>query len=223
MNIKIARGSYNGSSITGELFVDEKFICHTLELPWKNNQSYVSSIPEGSYPAILRYDKPDKWRIQLDKVPDRTVVQLHTGNFPSQVEGCILVGNSVKNATNSIWDSVAAYAALKKAFYGTEAPISTPDTKLVVEVQFPIRRTEYISNGEPVFSYQDSGTWKLSLLDDLLLTESSRTLEYVYMSGSVESVTSFLKVPLFGGKVSVSTAEIGPWEDFFGITVTRKD
>jgi Family of unknown function (DUF5675) len=223
MRIKITRGSYNTNSITGELFVDGRFVCHTLELPWKNNQSYVSSIPEGSYPAILRYDKPDKWRIQLDEVPNRTVVQIHTGNFPSHIEGCLLVGNSVKNSSNSIHDSGVAYAALKRSFYGTDTPVSTPDTKLEVIVQFPVRRTEYIYSGNSLLSYEDSGNWKFSLLGVETMTETSRSLEHIYMSGTVGGEKSFLRVPLWGGILAVATNASGPWDVSAGITVTRKD
>lgn len=41
----------------GELYVNGDLIAMTLELPWKDNISGQSSIPEGVYGATLRYDK----------------------------------------------------------------------------------------------------------------------------------------------------------------------
>src|SRR4051794_965885 len=51
-----------GRCTTGELFVNGRFVAHTLELPWRNNASYVSSIPDGTYRAILRWENPLGWR-----------------------------------------------------------------------------------------------------------------------------------------------------------------
>lgn len=223
MRLKIARGSYNNGSITGELFVDGKFLCHTLELPWKQNQSYISSIPEGSYPSILRYDKPDGWRIQLDKVPNRTAVQIHTGNYPSEIEGCVLVGNIVKNISNSIHESTQAYSALKRAFYGIDSPTSTPDIKLEVNVQFPIRRTEFKYEESTILKYQDQGRWELTIWGVVTMTESTRTLEYIFMEGTVGGEKSYLRVPLHGGLVGTANNASGPWDTSEGINVLRKD
>jgi hypothetical protein len=43
LDITIVRTWENGSSTTGELFMDSRFVAHTLELPWRDNQSYSVS------------------------------------------------------------------------------------------------------------------------------------------------------------------------------------
>jgi hypothetical protein len=78
----------------GYLIANDKVVCYTLELPWKDNSNDISCIPLGSYNGILRYDKKDGWRIQLQNVPNRTGVQIHLGNYTREINGCILVGTN---------------------------------------------------------------------------------------------------------------------------------
>lgn len=116
----------------GYLIANGQVICYTLELPWKDNLNNISCIPLGTYNGILRYDKTDEWRIQLENVPNRTGVQIHMGNYTTQIEGCILVGTSGKIKNCSVFDSSTAYSKLKEAFYGTNNPISTPNRKITI-------------------------------------------------------------------------------------------
>ncbi|RXM52933.1 hypothetical protein BOQ64_00520 [Chryseobacterium sp. CH25] len=116
----------------GYLIANGKSICYTLELPWKDNLNNISCIPIGTYKGILRYDKKDGWRIQLDNVPNRTGVQIHMGNYTTQIEGCVLVGTDAKVENCSVLNSSAAYVKLKEAFYGTNNPNSTPNKKITV-------------------------------------------------------------------------------------------
>lgn len=68
----------------------------TLELPWKNNESYVSCIPAGVYRGFTRYSPKNKARvIELRDVPDRTHIQIHIANYVSSLEGCIAVGKGL--------------------------------------------------------------------------------------------------------------------------------
>ena len=122
--------TYSGS-IVGELSVNGTKRCYTLEKPWWWNEQLVSCVPNGRYPGTLRYDKSDGWRIQLVGVPNRTGVQIHVGNYPSQTQGCVLVGTSY--GVNKVFNSVAAYAKLKEAFYGSGAPMQSPWKSISVE------------------------------------------------------------------------------------------
>jgi hypothetical protein len=121
---------------SGYLAVNGQIIVYTLERPWKDNQQNLSSIPAGTYPAILRYDHSDQWRIELQNVPGRSNIQIHIGNEPDQSKGCVLVGGKLGPDLCSIvgGTSAPAYAALKKAFYGTDSPNSTPDKTISVDV-----------------------------------------------------------------------------------------
>jgi hypothetical protein len=128
---------YSGATCTsGYIEINGKIIAYTVELPWNGNKPFMSSIPAGSYYAILRYDKPDRWRIQLEGVPNRSGVQIHTGNGPDDTEGCILIGTDLNTDLCSLKGGTSrpAYAAFKKAFYGSANPASTTKKRIVVKV-----------------------------------------------------------------------------------------
>ncbi len=116
----------------GYLSVNNKVLCYSLELPWKDNLSNISCVPKGTYKGILRYDKKDGWRIQLENVPHRTAVQIHMGNYTKDTQGCVLVGSSANVGDCSVQGSSNAYKQLKLSFYGSENPVSTPNYKINV-------------------------------------------------------------------------------------------
>ena len=69
----------------------------TVEPEDKNNQSNISCIPPGVYSAFLREHETsrrnyDVW--QLEKVPNRTAIQIHKGVSEDSSLGCIIVGES---------------------------------------------------------------------------------------------------------------------------------
>lgn len=68
------------------------FECATLELPWKDNKTNVSCIPDGSY-WLEKYNSPSKGEVFLfSNVKGRTMVEIHKGNFNRDILGCVLVG-----------------------------------------------------------------------------------------------------------------------------------
>jgi hypothetical protein len=199
--ISIIRASENDKSTTGELFVNGEFLCHTLELPYKNNQSYISSIPSGTYSALVRYDKKDNWRLQLENVPDRTGIQIHLGNYPSDIIGCVLVGHKIINKDNTIQESSAAYAALRTKFYGTTDPNSSPDLQVTVTISYNIGRTEFKDQGEDhKFLYAKQSYWEEIYPNQSAnpWAEGHRDLKYIYLKSTGAPVE--LRIPLHGGK-----------------------
>jgi hypothetical protein len=135
--VTIHREYSDANCTSGYLAVNGTIKAYTLEKPWRGNAPLISAIPGGRYSAILRYDHSDQWRIELKDVPDRTNVQIHTGNVPDNSEGCILIGKELGGDLCSIkaGTSAPAYRDLKNAFYGTPNPISTPDKTIVVVVE----------------------------------------------------------------------------------------
>jgi hypothetical protein len=133
--LTVARKHRDSKCTSGYLAVNGAIIAYTLELPWKGNAPLISSIPDGSYSAILRYDHPDKWRIELSRVPGRGNVQIHTGNVPDDSEGCILVGLNLGADLCSVLESKKAYDALRTAFYGSPNPVATPNKTITVIVE----------------------------------------------------------------------------------------
>jgi len=95
MDITIS--SWKRDDCTLGVITCEGFKAFTLELPWKDNQSNISCIPEGTYVA-KKYMSPSKKSVvlMLDDVPGRSYIQIHAGNYTRQIEGCILVGDSIK-------------------------------------------------------------------------------------------------------------------------------
>jgi uncharacterized protein DUF5675 len=103
-------GTCNEGETMGRLIINGREMAKTLELAWKNNEENISRAPEGTYRARIRQDGQLGWRIELIGVRDRSNIELHLGNFPSNTKGCVLVGRdmSVKGNTCATVDSAGA-------------------------------------------------------------------------------------------------------------------
>jgi len=77
------------------------FMCLGLELPWRNNQRGISCIPEGLYKCEM-YMSPSRHMIvpQFINVDSRSHIQIHPGNYTSQIQGCQLPGDAIKDINN---------------------------------------------------------------------------------------------------------------------------
>ncbi|MBT1699485.1 hypothetical protein KK083_21485 [Fulvivirgaceae bacterium PWU4] len=94
MLIEILR-TYQPKQTIGELVIDGVEICKTLELQWLHNERNKSCIPEGTYTVVKRlaHAKRKYNHFHITDVPNRTFILIHTGNYSSQILGCILVGD----------------------------------------------------------------------------------------------------------------------------------
>jgi hypothetical protein len=77
------------------------FTCKTLELPYKDNQKNISSIPAGIYQC----KKGRGWKIpylhiHILNVPNRTGIRIHRANRYKQLKGCGAVGESFTDMDN---------------------------------------------------------------------------------------------------------------------------
>jgi len=73
---------------------DHLMQCKTLELAWKDNKTGISCIPKGEY-SVVPYASPSKGDVYLlENVEDRSMVEIHVGNYNSDIQGCILVGDN---------------------------------------------------------------------------------------------------------------------------------
>jgi len=112
--IEIERKSVTDGCITGYLILNGEAVCHTLELPWIGNINNISSIPEGDYTGYVRTDGSKGWRIELDYVPAcRTNIQIHVGNYTSDIQGCTLIGMRTDIDKCTVYDSKKAMEILK--------------------------------------------------------------------------------------------------------------
>lgn len=73
------------------------FDCYTLELADKQNQVRISRIPPGSYQVQKRHSKKFGNHFHILDVPGRSFILIHSGNFYTQIKGCILIGNALSD------------------------------------------------------------------------------------------------------------------------------
>ena len=82
--------------------VKKIFECNTLELPWKENKNRISCIPDGAY-WCEKYSSPTPGRgtvFQFSNVKGRSNVQIHKGNYHTDILGCILPGAGLTDINN---------------------------------------------------------------------------------------------------------------------------
>lgn len=100
MNLQLIRKSPMGQCVFGTLSIDNQPECFTLE-------RLEVQIPVGTYPIEITYSpRFSKPLPLLDSVPDRTDIRIHSGNWPRDTEGCIIVGQTLGD--NMILSSLAA-------------------------------------------------------------------------------------------------------------------
>lgn len=89
MVVSITR-TYFPDGTNGKLECEGKFICNTIELPWKNNETKVSCILEGEYFIKKRYSKKFQWHLEIITVTNRSLILFHPANNALQeLNGCI--------------------------------------------------------------------------------------------------------------------------------------
>ena len=106
--------SYFPNGTNGKLESDGKFICYTIELPWKENETKVSCIPEGEYVIRKRYSRKYKWHLEVMDVPSRKGILLHpANNAQSELKGCIAPVSKLSGAGLGLM-SRKAFVRLKR-------------------------------------------------------------------------------------------------------------
>ena len=106
--------TYFPNGTNGKLESDGKFICYTIELPWKENETKVSCIPEGKYVIRKRYSRKYKWHLEVMDVPSRKGILLHpANNAQSELKGCIAPVSKLSGAGLGLM-SRKAFVRLKR-------------------------------------------------------------------------------------------------------------
>jgi hypothetical protein len=96
MKITIKRLHKSENSTIGELSIDGKFECYTLEdVERKVKIKGETAIPKGTYIVGISLSNRFKKLLPiLIDVPNFEGVRIHSGNNNHDTEGCILVGSS---------------------------------------------------------------------------------------------------------------------------------
>lgn len=94
MKIAIKRLHKTENSTIGELTIDGKFECYTLEDKERDVKiKGETAIPSGTYKVIINQSNRFKRLLPLlIAVPNFEGVRIHAGNSNHDTEGCILVG-----------------------------------------------------------------------------------------------------------------------------------
>lgn len=138
MEIKLIRNSFTHKSTIGDLFVNGKFECNTLEdvdrglIQTDPIQDIArkkvhgqTAIPYGRYEVIINFSNRFKVPMPLlVDVPNYAGVRIHSGNTSEHTEGCLLVGKKEnadfishsKDAYKILFDKLRAVSETEKIF-----------------------------------------------------------------------------------------------------------
>ncbi|WP_269225083.1 DUF5675 family protein [Flavobacterium eburneipallidum] len=109
--------TYFPDGTNGRLECEGKFTCNTIELPWKNNETKVSCIPEGKYLIKKRYSKKFQWHLEVLKVKNRSLILFHPANNALlELNGCIAPVTKLSGPGLGLM-SRKAFAKLKELVY----------------------------------------------------------------------------------------------------------
>lgn len=116
MELTLNRIFLGSSATIGELLINDKHLCDTLEDRVRPEGEKVygkTAIPEGTYEVKLTHSPRFKKILpEILNVPNFSGVRIHTGNSSKDTEGCILVGTWDGEKEDWISDSRIAFEKL---------------------------------------------------------------------------------------------------------------
>lgn len=96
MELTLNRIFLGSSATIGELLINDKHLCDTLEDRVRPEGEKVygkTAIPEGKYEIELTHSPRFKKILpEILNVPNFSGIRIHTGNSSKDTEGCIIVG-----------------------------------------------------------------------------------------------------------------------------------
>ena len=99
---------YKRGGTNGTLTLNGHFVCFTIELPWKENQTNISCIPEGNYELRSRTSTKFGNHLEILDVPDRSYILIHPANDAvKELRGCIAPVNLLTGIGNGINSKLA--------------------------------------------------------------------------------------------------------------------
>ena len=116
MELTLNRIFLGSSATIGELLINDKHLCDTLEDRVRPEGEKVygkTAIPEGTYEVKLTHSPRFKKILpEILNVPNFSGIRIHTGNSSKDTEGCILVGTWDGEKEDWVGNSRIAYDEL---------------------------------------------------------------------------------------------------------------
>lgn len=127
MKLTLLRYHAQADSTTGLLFLNNQFMCYTLEDQYQTEKvPGETCIPKGTYRICLRtegmshsryakrFPQMHKGMLHITDVPGFKWILIHIGNTDDDTAGCILVGNGVQSepGQSRLTNSTVAYQML---------------------------------------------------------------------------------------------------------------
>ena len=89
MQLELIR-TYYPEGTNGKILYKGRLMIYSIELPWKENRTRVSCIPEGEYELVKRCSPRFGRHLQLMNVPQRKDILIHPANDAlRELQGCI--------------------------------------------------------------------------------------------------------------------------------------
>lgn len=94
MDIRLIRRWFTDKSTVGELFINDEFLCFTLEDKIRDEKiKGQTAIPYGNYNVTIDFsNRFQRLMPHILDVPNFEGIRIHAGNTDRDTEGCILVG-----------------------------------------------------------------------------------------------------------------------------------
>jgi Family of unknown function (DUF5675) len=116
MELELIR-TYYWSGTNGQILSAGAPVAFSIELPWLDNQTRVSCIPEGKYELRKRWSPKFRRHLQVMNVPNRNYILIHPANDAvRELKGCIAPVSSLTGAGRGI-RSRPALCALTRLVY----------------------------------------------------------------------------------------------------------
>lgn len=106
VNLRVERRIFTDDVTIGELYVNDEFMCYTLEDAVRDTKIYgKTAIPKGTYKVIFNMSNRFKRRMPLLlNVPNYEGVRIHAGNTHVDTDGCIILGLGLARSADSRFD-----------------------------------------------------------------------------------------------------------------------
>lgn len=94
------------------------FSSMSLERGWNDNQKRISCIPVGEYPLHFEWSNRFKTKLwEIKEVENRSECKFHSANYWYQLNGCIALGQSIKDINKDGYNDVTSSRSTMKRFH----------------------------------------------------------------------------------------------------------